>query len=54
MRLRYNAEAGEVQEGLEKIYGTGDVRVTGGPGDETGSKPYVVTFTGAWATSLYR
>jgi hypothetical protein len=47
--LPYNASASEVQTGLEKFYGAGNVQVAGGPGDETGSKPYVVTFTGALA-----
>ncbi len=43
--------AQEVQEHLEveQLYGTGNVKVTGGPGDENGSKPYIVTFEGAFA-----
>ena len=46
--LPYNATAAEVQAALEAIstVGPGNVTVTGGPGDETGSKPYRVTFTG--------
>src|SRR5580700_2071057 len=48
--LPYNAEASEVQAGLEGIYGAG-VQVTGGPvgkpAEVTGSEPYVITFTGA-------
>jgi hypothetical protein len=47
--FEWNATHEEVQEGLEGIYGQGNVSVTGGPGDETGSKPYVVTFTGELA-----
>src|SRR6202035_5438465 len=46
--LPYNAGATQVQAALEAIatVGPGNVSVTGGPGDETGSKPYLVTFTG--------
>jgi len=47
--LPYDASASTVQEGLEKFYGPGNIQVTGGPGDETGSKPYVITFTGTLA-----
>jgi hypothetical protein len=47
--FKWDATHEEVQEGLEGIYGNGNVSVTGGPGDETGSKPYVVTFTGGLA-----
>ena len=45
----FNASAAEVQAGLETIcgYGAGDVEVTGGPGDESGSSPYLITFKGA-------
>jgi hypothetical protein len=43
-----SASAATVQTGLEGIYGTGNVSVTGGPGDETGSSPYVITFKGAF------
>lgn len=42
----WDATHEEVQAGLEKIYGNGNVEVTGGPGDEKGTKPYVVTFVG--------
>jgi hypothetical protein len=46
--IPYNATAAEVQAALEAIstVGPGNVAVMGGPGDETGSKPYRVTFTG--------
>lgn len=43
------ATGAEVQSGLEGIYGAGNVTVTGGPGDASASKPYVVTFTGRLA-----
>jgi hypothetical protein len=45
--FQWNATHEEVQAGLEGIYGVGNVTVSGGPGDETGSKPYIVTFVGA-------
>jgi hypothetical protein len=47
--LPFNATARQVEEGLESFYGAGSVKVTGGPGDATGSKAYVVTFTGTLA-----
>jgi hypothetical protein len=53
--LPFDATAAEVQEALEKLkeggkaIGPGNVVVTGGPGDATGSKPYVIEFTGALA-----
>lgn len=49
--IKFNATAKEVQEALEALpsIDAGDVVVTGGPGDETGSTPYVVTFGGNWA-----
>jgi hypothetical protein len=47
--LEFNATAKELQEALEerKAIGTGNVRVTGGPGDENGTKPYLIEFVGA-------
>jgi hypothetical protein len=45
----FEAQASVVQKGLEGFYGAGNVQVTGGPGDEAGTKPYVVTFTGGLA-----
>ncbi|HTA14569.1 MAG TPA: hypothetical protein VK781_06895 [Solirubrobacteraceae bacterium] len=48
-RFSFDAEAGVLQEGLEGIYGSGNVVVTGGPGDEKGTAPYVISFTGALA-----
>jgi hypothetical protein len=47
--LPFNATERQVEEGLEGFYGAGNVKVTGGPGDATGSKPYVMTFTGKLA-----
>ncbi len=47
--IEYNAGAVTVQEKLEATLGAGTVTVSGGPGDETGSKPYVVKFTGELA-----
>ena len=47
--FQWNATHEEVQAGLEGIYGKGNVSVTGGPGDETGSKPYIVAFVGELA-----
>jgi hypothetical protein len=52
--------AAEVQKALEESedpeflggglgYGKGNVQVTGGPGDEAGDKPYVITFVGQLA-----
>lgn len=62
--LRFNAKAKEVETALEEgegtydggnvqvsgvMYGKGNVEVTGGPGNEKGTEPYVITFTGALA-----
>src|SRR5580693_2623976 len=47
--FEWDATHEEVQQGLEGIYGKGNVSVAGGPGDETGSKPYVITFIGELA-----
>jgi hypothetical protein len=43
----FDATPKEVQTGLEAIFGAGNVMVSGGPGDATGTKPYFVTFTGS-------
>jgi hypothetical protein len=49
----YNAEHGEVQAALEKIYGAGNVEVSGGPEHKpsivTGDEPYVVRFVSGLA-----
>jgi hypothetical protein len=47
--LPWDATAKEVEIGLQEMYGAGNVTVTGGPGDEEGSNPYIVTFTGKLA-----
>jgi hypothetical protein len=46
--LPYDASALEVQQALEGPlgFGSGNVEVSGGPGDAGATKPYVVTFTG--------
>ena len=43
----WNATSEEVQGVLEGLFGAHNVQVTGGPGDATGSKPYLITFQGA-------
>ena len=47
--IPFAAEAFEVQTALEALstIGAGNVSVAGGPGNEDGSAPYVVTFEGA-------
>ncbi|HWP33869.1 MAG TPA: hypothetical protein VNL97_09005, partial [Solirubrobacterales bacterium] len=49
-QLPFSATAGEVQTALNALAtinaGGGSVTVTGGPGDETATSPYVVTFSG--------
>lgn len=49
--IKFDATAKEVREALEALdtIDPGDVVVTGGPGNEAGSAPYVVEFTGAFA-----
>lgn len=49
--IKFNATAAEVQLALEALANIdpGDVAVTGGPGNEAGSTPYVVTFGGRYA-----
>jgi hypothetical protein len=44
--FKWDATHEEVQEGLEGIFGAGSVHVTGGPGDEKGTKPYMITWPG--------
>jgi hypothetical protein len=45
--VAYDVEAPVLQKALEEeVYGTGNVQVTGGPGSQRGSEPYVLTFTG--------
>ncbi|HTA14548.1 MAG TPA: hypothetical protein VK781_06790 [Solirubrobacteraceae bacterium] len=47
--FNFNASDQEMREGLERIFGANAVEVTGGPGDATGSKPYVIKFVGSRA-----
>jgi hypothetical protein len=49
--LPYNVSAPVLQAALEALpeIGTGNISVSGGPGDATGSTPYIFTFTGAFA-----
>jgi hypothetical protein len=50
-KIKFAATAKEVQEALEALSNieAGDITVTGGPGDETGTKPYLVVFAGQYA-----
>jgi hypothetical protein len=45
----WDAPHQEVQQGLEEIYGPGNVEVPTGQGDETGSDPYRIVWKGALA-----
>jgi len=49
--LAHDATAAQVQSALEalSVIGSGNVTVTGGPGNAGGTTPYLVTFTGALA-----
>ncbi|HVY77903.1 MAG TPA: hypothetical protein VG898_05305 [Solirubrobacterales bacterium] len=51
--LAFNATAAQVQTALRALSSIGStgVTVTGGPGNATGSNPYVVTFQGTLATT---
>lgn len=52
VELSASASAGEVEAGLNALSniknGGGKVKVEGGPGDATGSKPYIITFEGTF------
>jgi hypothetical protein len=50
--LPYNVSATNLKEALEKLsgIGLGNVAVTGGPGNASGSSPYAVEYKGAIAT----
>jgi hypothetical protein len=56
--LDFDAGAAEVQSALNALTpvneGGGAVTVTGGPGDATGSSPYVVTFGGSPSAPIFR
>ena len=43
--FKWDATHQEVQEGLETLFGKGNVQVAGGPGDETGAR--------GWGKALY-
>jgi hypothetical protein len=47
--LRFDASAEEVQRALEALrtIGKGNVKLSGGPGNESGSSPYEIAFTSA-------
>jgi hypothetical protein len=49
--VKFDASAAEVKAALVALAAIGaeDVEVTGGPGDATGTAPYVITFKGALA-----
>jgi hypothetical protein len=47
--FKWDASRQEVQSGLEEIYGTGNVEVSSGRGNEKGTEPYVIAFTGELA-----
>lgn len=47
--LPFNVTHAALQAALEGIYGAGNVEVTGGPGNATGSHPYTIGFRGALA-----
>lgn|SRR5512146_81255 len=49
--VKFNASAEELQAALEALGSVdiGDVAVTGGPGDETGTKPYKLAWAGQYA-----
>jgi sugar lactone lactonase YvrE len=51
--LAYNAAAATVQEKLEELpaIGAGNISVSGGPGDATGSSPYIFDFVGTLAAA---
>ena len=54
--LPYNASAAEVQSALNGLsnIGAANISVTGGPGDEKGESPYVVSFEGRFADTNVR
>jgi hypothetical protein len=51
--LPYNASAQQMQEALQQIYPSRVVLVSGGPGDEGGTKPYTITFPGQSAKRVF-
>jgi hypothetical protein len=51
--LPFDAPAGRIRDALESLpaIGEGGVEVSGGPGDESGSSPYAVRFTGPFSNT---
>jgi hypothetical protein len=47
--VKWDTTHEELQAVLEEFYGEHTVEVSGGPGDEEGTKPYVISFTGPLA-----
>jgi len=47
--IPFDATAGELQSMIEAVVGAGTVTVSGGPGDESGSAPYLLSFEGELA-----
>ncbi len=49
--VKFDATAEELSAALDKLgsVDVGDIAVTGGPGDATGTKPYVLKFAGQYA-----
>lgn len=47
----YNVTAGNLQTALEGLFGSGNVAVTGGPGDSGGTTPYTITLQGTLANT---
>ncbi len=47
--LPYNVGAPALRSALEGLYGTGNVEVSGGPGDAGGTHPYLIDFRGQLA-----
>lgn len=51
--LLFNATFEELQDALDLVLGSGNSTVTGGPGDETGSSPYIITYQGSLTGADY-
>jgi hypothetical protein len=51
-KVKFNASTTEVRQALEALdsVSSGDVTVTGGPGDKEGTTPYSITFAGEWGS----
>ena len=51
-QFEWNATLGEVLAGFERLYGAGNVVVSGGPGDGVGVSPFVISFVGGLADQV--